>query len=115
MTSAHDVLLIGSVPLSDSEAVFRALARGLGDLARRYPDGETGPRTNWIRWQRHIFDSNDAFELVPSRNQAGIKDPFDRPFFRLKQGASEITYEPLGFAEEALKSFATFSKLTRDG
>jgi hypothetical protein len=115
MTSAKDVLLIGSVPLNDSEAVFRALALRLGGLARRYPDGETGPRTNWIRWQRHIFDSNDAFELMPSRNLAGIKDSLDRPFFRLKHGASEIVYKPLGFAEEAVKSFAMFSKLKRDG
>ncbi|HUO92964.1 MAG TPA: hypothetical protein VMU22_08575 [Rhizomicrobium sp.] len=115
MTSAQDVLLVGSIPLGNSEAVFRALATRLGTLAPRYPDGETGPRTNWIRWQRHIFDGNDAFELMPSRNLAGIKDSLDRPFFRLKQGASEIAYKPLGFAEEATKSFAIFSKLKRDG
>lgn len=36
--------LIGSVPLPDSEAVFRQVAGELGPYLRRLPDGETGER-----------------------------------------------------------------------
>jgi hypothetical protein len=43
--------LVGSVPLASSEAVFRAIAAEIGDRVRRIPDGETGPRSDWIVWQ----------------------------------------------------------------
>src|SRR5277367_3515751 len=117
MTSRQGVLLVGSVPLHDPEAVFRMLGDRIGPLASRYPDGETGVRTNWIRWQRHIFDNNDAFELVQSANLAGIKDALDRPFFRLRAGVDKaaVKYKPLGFAEEAIRSFSVFSRLKQDG
>ena len=42
------VHLVGSVPLADAEAVFRAANAILGRHLRRIPDGETGERTNWI-------------------------------------------------------------------
>jgi hypothetical protein len=117
MASEDGVLFVGSVPLNNSEAVFRMLADRVGALASRYPDGETGMRTNWIRWQRHIFDDNDAFELVQSTNLAGIKDTLDRPFFRVRPSVDDaaVKYKPLGFAEEAIKSFSIFSRLKRDG
>ena len=41
-------LLVGSVPLADSAAVFRAVTAKLGRYLKRIPDGETGPRANWI-------------------------------------------------------------------
>ena len=60
MRSKGDILLVGSIPLESSQAVFRELGTHIGGRAVRYPDGETGVRTNWIRWQRHIFESNPA-------------------------------------------------------
>ncbi|MGH8733136.1 MAG: hypothetical protein ACREVB_05590 [Burkholderiales bacterium] len=39
MTGVH---LIGSVPLADTEQVFRTVAGALGPHLRRLPDGETG-------------------------------------------------------------------------
>jgi len=41
MPGAH---LIGSVPLADTEAVFRTVAGALGPHLSRIPDGETGER-----------------------------------------------------------------------
>jgi hypothetical protein len=118
MSAARSILLVGSIPLSDAEAVFCTLGDRLGDRAPRYPDGETGVRTNWIRWQRHIFEDNDAFELYrPAANLAGIKDDLSRPFYQLKPGVDDqaIDYKALGFAAEAIKSYAVFSRLKRDG
>lgn len=118
MALAHPILLVGSVPLSGSEAVFRALADRLGAQAPRYPDGETGARSNWIRWQRHIFESNDAFEpFKPAANLAGIKDDLARPFYHIKAGIdpASIDYPPLGFTDEAVRSYGVFSRLKRGG
>ena len=42
------VHLVGSVPLSTAEEVFRTASSILGGRLRRIPDGETGVRSNWI-------------------------------------------------------------------
>ena len=42
------VHLVGSVPLDSAEEVFRRASAALGDRLRRIPDGETGPRSDWI-------------------------------------------------------------------
>ena len=47
--------LIGSVPLADSEQVFRTLSRELGPYLRRMPDGETGERSRWVFFQREML------------------------------------------------------------
>ena len=50
------VHFVGSIPLADTEAVFRALAASVGGRAKRWPDGETGERAYWIRWQKQTFE-----------------------------------------------------------
>ena len=42
------VHLVGSIPLENADAVFRAVGERLGDRVARIPDGETGVRANWI-------------------------------------------------------------------
>src|SRR5882724_8344899 len=61
----HGVHLVGSVPLASPEAVFRALAAEIGDRLRRIPDGETGPRSDWIVWQLPVFTTQRQLEVVP--------------------------------------------------
>src|ERR1700678_440471 len=51
------VHFVGSVPLDSAEEVFRTLCTDLPGYIVRIPDGETGRRDNWIRWQREIFTS----------------------------------------------------------
>jgi hypothetical protein len=52
---AHGAHLVGSVPLASAETVFETVAEQLGDRLRRLPDGETGPRSDWIVWQLPVF------------------------------------------------------------
>ena len=49
------VLLVGSVPLETSKAVFEAVGTKLGKLIKRIPDGETGARKDWVVWQADVF------------------------------------------------------------
>ena len=37
----------------------------LGDRLRRIPDGETGPRADWIVWQYPVLSSRPQFEVAP--------------------------------------------------
>src|SRR5260370_20920976 len=111
MRKVKPILLVGSIPLADAEAVFRMLASKLGTLAKRYPDGETGHRTNWIRWQRHVFERHPNFELEnPDPSIAGIKDAQTRPIFKLKGKLAAIALGALGYAKEAISSYSVFSR-----
>jgi hypothetical protein len=44
----RSVHLCGSVPLSNAAEVFATTAEILGNRVSRMPDGETGPRKNWV-------------------------------------------------------------------
>ena len=107
------VHLVGSVPLGSPEEVFRTLSRELGDRLRRLPDGETGPRADWIVWQYPVLSSRPQFEVAP---------PAPRSYRALPQlklrddaGGSDLSFGSLGYAEAALASYRTFGVLKRDG
>ncbi|MFP5363518.1 MAG: class I SAM-dependent methyltransferase [Thermoleophilia bacterium] len=105
--------LVGSVPLGRVDEVFRRTAEALGDRLRRLPDGEPGPRSDWILWQYPVFSALPQFEVGPP----GDGTYRTLPKLRLREGerAADIVLDNLGFADAALSSFATFAKLKRDG
>jgi len=105
--------LTGSVPLSGAEDVFRHVAAKLGDRLRRLPDGETGPRSDWILWQYPVFSALPQFVVGPP----GDATYRTLPKLRLRAGvsASEVSFSDLGFAETALASYRLFARLKRDG
>ena len=73
--------LVGSVGLEDAETVFTTVSEVLGDCCRRIPDGETGVRHYWIRWQRSTFDRcGDMEATVAAKKLPGFKDAVKRPF-----------------------------------
>ena len=116
--TAHPVHFVGSIPLADSETVFRAIADSVGESAPRWPDGETGERSYWIRWQKQTFDNHPDFVLkFTSDSLHGYKDNLERPFFVLRDGvdAADVTIENMGYAEEAAKSYAVFARLKGEG
>ena len=105
--------LAGSVPLSGAEEVFRHVSAKLGDRLRRIPDGETGPRSDWILWQYPVFSARPQFVVGPP----GDDTYRTLPKLRLRDGVSpsEVSFNDLGFAETALASYSLFARLKRDG
>ncbi|HEY4024894.1 MAG TPA: class I SAM-dependent methyltransferase [Candidatus Dormibacteraeota bacterium] len=112
-TAAEGVHLVGSVPLASPEEVFRTLAAGLGDRVRRIPDGETGPRSDWIVWQYPVLSARPQFEVGPP----GPGHYRALPRLRLRAGerAESIRFENLGYAQAAVASYRVFARLKRDG
>lgn len=104
--------LVGSVPLQDSAAVFACVGSKLGHYLSRIPDGETGERSRWIRWQFATFAN--CPQLVLNSATAEGSEP---PSFRLRDGmsASEIELGPLGYSDAAITSFTEFTKQKRSG
>jgi len=110
---AVGVHLVGSVPLRDAEEVFRRAAEMLGDRLRRIPDGETGPRSDWILWQYPAFSSRPQFEIGPP-GDGGYRT---LPKLRLRPDESgrAVRFENLGYADTAIASYRLFARLKRDG
>ena len=104
------VHLVGSVPLGSAEEVFRTLGRELGDRLRRLPDGETGPRADWIVWQYPVLSARPQFEVAPPAPHSYRA----LPQLRLAADADELSFGSLGYAEAALASYRTFALLKRD-
>jgi hypothetical protein len=110
--------LVGSLGLKDAETVFTTVSEILGSCCSRIPDGETGARGYWIRWQRDSFASHPDFEAaIATRSLPGYKDNVERTFFRLKDGAAlaRLEFRDLGYADEAIKSYKIFARLLEQG
>ena len=110
-TRPRGVHLVGSVPLADSEAVFRELSARLRGRLRRVPDGETGIRTNWIQWQFPLLLEVPEFESADER-----PGPFGARL-QLREGAStdQLEFHELGYRRAAVESYEVFSRLQREG
>ncbi len=113
--------LVGSVPLPDTETVFRTVAGQLGNRLKRIPDGETGDRWRWIFWQREMLVNHPAmeddtdtetFKVVQWDGQI-IRD---LPFLRFKSGVdpSQVKFEA-AYAGPAIESFKTCQRLQQEG
>lgn len=110
---ARGVHLVGSVPLASAETVFQTMAAAIGDRLRRLPDGETGPRSDWIVWQLPVFTAQARLDIVPP----GLDSWRPLPRVRLTDGArpEHVHFEALGYADAALASYRAFARLKRDG
>ena len=65
-SAAHRPIVhfVGSIPLPDTETVFRTLSEVAGPHLRRLPDGETGIRKTWIRFLQDVLAGNPAIEVA---------------------------------------------------
>jgi hypothetical protein len=86
------VHFVGSIPLPDTETVFRTLSTATGPHLKRLPDGETGIRKTWIRFLQQVLADNPAIEVandVPSFQfiQWDGKVLREIPRLRVKPGA----------------------------
>lgn len=109
LASVH---LVGSVPLQDNATVFSCVCSELGDYLTRIPDGETGVRSHWIRWQFSILSKCPQLQIKSTDSSS---DTPARVELRDGVAISEIELGPLGYAEAAIASFNEFSMQKRAG
>ena len=110
------VHLIGSVPMADARAVFETVGAALGPLVRWFPDGETGPRIDWVMSFRPLFANHPALEVAANDFQLHSGVARMRRY-QLKPGKTiaDLTFDNLGYADIARESYAEFADLKRQG
>jgi hypothetical protein len=100
------------------DTVFATVSEILGSSCQQLPDGETGERGYWIRWQRGTFASHPDFEeAVTTTSMPGFKDSLARTLFKLRKEAdpTEMEIGALGYAREAIASYKAFARLIDKG
>jgi len=120
---AHQPLVhfVGSIPLPDSETVFRTLAAATGPHLKRLPDGETGVRKTWIRFLQQVLADNPAIEVasdVPPFKFTQWDGTLLReiPRLRVKSGARlDPATVNTGYAAMAIESWRVFDRLQQEG
>ncbi|MEQ8701696.1 MAG: hypothetical protein RLT05_34690 [Bauldia litoralis] len=105
---SRPVLLCGSIPLADTDAVLDTVSDTLGHDLARVPDGETGARTNWIAWQGPVFARQAALEPTAERERSyQLRPPLT---FKPSATPDDLDFRPLGFADAALASYRRFAE-----
>jgi hypothetical protein len=115
MTNRH-VHLIGSVPMADARTVFETVSAALGPRLRWVPDGETGPRIDWVMSFGPLFASHPALEIAAKDFQlhSGVAR---MQRYQLKPGKTikDLTFDNIGYADIARASYADFADLKKQG
>jgi len=112
----HGVHIVGSVPLASAREVFETLSARLGPYLRSLPDGETGPRLNWLPWLEPIFSKHPDFQLSGEeyRVHQGAT-PFKRYGLRPGVDPASVRFSNLPHFGIALDSWNEFQRLKSAG
>lgn len=106
----------GGVNLEDAETVMKEIATRVPSGVRRIPDGETGPRQQWIFFQLEKFWQTPGLEQAGTRDQPS--EGYEQmPKVRLAEGVEpeDVQWPNLGYADAYQESFQTFCRLRDEG
>jgi len=108
------VHLVGSVGLTDVDAVLEAAGKALGPHLSRIPDGEPGGRRLWISWQYPLLRANPLLRVDPSDNP---KSSAGLPKLSLAPNVApqDLQFGELGYSREARTSYQDFIRARKAG
>lgn len=115
MSTVQGAHLVGSVNFDDAETTMRTAAEHLGDRLKRIPDGEVGERWHWIMFQPDRIAQAEGIARVG--DEPIIVRGLDFRAVRVADGvdAADVQLGALGYAEAAIESWQTFSRLKAAG
>ncbi len=104
--------LVGSLPVDSTDEALRRGAEEFGDLMFALPDGETGPRADWVGYEHdRLIGEHAAFE------PCDITDPDGEVWagYRLREGVTELCFDSWPRIDDALASYEQFRTLRDQG
>jgi hypothetical protein len=122
-----DVLLVGSLPFHTAEEALREAAKGLRGHVAWLPDGEIGPRVDWVGMlPAVVFPSNPTLEETQAPPEHQLEQP-DRDearppaedldgfwLWRIKPG-QKARFDDLRYGSYAIDSYGVFRRLRDEG
>jgi len=113
-----DLLLVGSIPAESTGEALRAGAATFADLVFALPDGETGPRSSWVGYERErLVRPNPAIETVSeTTSPTGVpRHMYETPVFRVRPGVTEVRWDSWPRVDDAIASYQVFRELRTAG
>ena len=111
MASPTGVHLVGSIPLTSTEDVFRTLSSTLGQHITTIPDGEVNERDTYIKWQIFKFPPSMIHESL----QAFIFQPPLPPRPAVEDVPALLKDLKTGYDDAAIESYQVFKKMRDEG
>jgi hypothetical protein len=115
---SSDLLLVGSVPAASTEEALRAGAANFAGLVFALPDGETGPRSSWVGYERErLLRPNPSIETVTETDSpTGIpRHMYETPVFRVRPGVPDVHWDSWPRVDDAIASYQVFRALRAEG
>jgi hypothetical protein len=112
------LLLVGSLPAASTDAALRAGAEHFGDLVFALPDGETGPRSAWVSYEREQLARPNPDVVVVSETESPTGRPrhaYETPVFTIRSGVSALQFDTWPRIDDAIASYREFAQLKADG
>jgi hypothetical protein len=107
--------LVGSVPLPDTETVFRQCIARLPGRLKRIPDGETGERSYFTAFRFAVFGSLPQCMASFAMNKAA--EAKDIPLAEVKANTAGLRnlFISTEYDDAAISSYAVFKRLKNEG
>jgi hypothetical protein len=123
----NDVLLVGSLPFDTAEEALRQAGSGLAGHVGWIPDGEVGPRVNWVGMlPAVVFPGNPDLEETMAPPEHELEQPDhegdDQPVedlpgiwnWRIKPG-HKVRFDDLAYGTYAKESYEVLKRLRGEG
>src|ERR1700756_1052311 len=113
-----ELLLVGSLPAGLGAAAPRAAAAFYDGLVFALPDGETGPRSAWVGYERErlVRPNPDVVVVQETESPTGIpRHAYETPGFGIRPGATRLHWDSWPRIGDATAGFQAFRAVRAAG
>jgi hypothetical protein len=113
-----ELLLVGSLPADDTETALLQAAEFFGDLVVALPDGETGPRSGWVSYERErlVRPNPGVVTVKETDSPTGLpRHAYETPIFGIRPGVTELHWDTWPRIDDAIAGYLSFRALREAG
>src|SRR5437588_459166 len=113
-----ELLLVGSLPADSAESALRAAAAFYDGLVFALPDGETGPRSAWVGYERErlVRPNPDVVVVQETESPTGIpRHAYETPVFGIRPGVTALQWDSWPRIDDAIAGYQVFRALRAEG
>jgi hypothetical protein len=113
-----ELLLVGSLPADSADTALRTAAAFYQGLVFALPDGETGPRSAWVGYERERLVRPNPGVVVTEETASPTGIPrhaYETPVFGIKPGVTELHWDSWPRIDDAIAGYQVFKTLRAEG